>query len=488
MLCSCSMRERSIFKDLDRAIDNRALYDERYEQNLQTLRDAYNQAPDDSLKWEAAYALANVLYIHNIDSCLHYISSMQRLQDGSDRQRIITIACLTQNLYKLDSLESAARLLDQIDSAALSRSDDHTVIAYCRSAYQVYRQIHQREKFRRVIDLWWQKDSTNSGAIYNHDTFLRERKDYAKALERMKASVMNSQRDSAVYYYYLGRLYDYDGQTENALRYYAKSAEYDMYLSVKTYESLLILSKKLFAIGNIQRANRYQRITLEDAGTSHWTLRYNQIIQSEITVLDALLVQEGQKKQALAVAILVTAMLLAAAVLFLLINNRQRNKLAASKAKLQEVSDIKDGFLAHYMETSVDYLNKVDEYRSELRSTIKTEGLEAIKAKLRMPSIASSEFEKLLEEFDSTFLGIFPDFVEKVNEHMQDGYELRQPSPGELSTELRILALIKMGISKRQKIARVLNMSVTTVYSYHSILQKHSLHPDGDFDQIIAEL
>jgi DNA-binding NarL/FixJ family response regulator len=107
---------------------------------------------------------------------------------------------------------------------------------------------------------------------------------------------------------------------------------------------------------------------------------------------------------------------------------------------------------------------------------------------LRHPSFADGEFKDLLASFDSAFLGIFPDFVDRVNEHMQEEHLLKMPSKGELSTELRILALIRMGISKRQKIAKVLNVSVTTVYSYHCNLQKHSLHPDSSFDNIIANL
>ena len=71
---------------------------------------------------------------------------------------------------------------------------------------------------------------------------------------------------------------------------------------------------------------------------------------------------------------------------------------------------------------------------------------------------------------------------------MQPEHRLEMPSEGELSTELRILALIRMGIGKRQKIAKVLNMSVTTVYSYHSKLQKHSVCPDASFDKAVASL
>ena len=140
------------------------------------------------------------------------------------------------------------------------------------------------------------------------------------------------------------------------------------------------------------------------------------------------------------------------------------------------------------MEKCVDYLNKVDKYRSSLRQAVKQEGPEAAIAMLRHPSFADGEFKDLLAGFDSAFLGIFPDFVEKVNEHMQKEHQLIMPAKGELSTELRILALIRMGISKRTKIAKVLNMSSATVYSYHCNLQKHSLHPDATFDRIIANL
>ena len=140
------------------------------------------------------------------------------------------------------------------------------------------------------------------------------------------------------------------------------------------------------------------------------------------------------------------------------------------------------------MEKCVIYLNKVDEYRSSLRKTLKNDGTDAVKAMLRKPSFASGEFNDLLTSFDTTFLGIFPDFVDRVNEHMQDEYELTMPAKGTLSTELRILALIKLGISKRNRIAKILNMSVTTVYSYHCNLQKHSLHPDASFDKVIAGL
>jgi hypothetical protein len=204
--------------------------------------------------------------------------------------------------------------------------------------------------------------------------------------------------------------------------------------------------------------------------------------------MNVLLEQQKQKKRAYYITSVSIAMLLLVAVISLVLLARYSSRLDLSRRQLSEVSRIKDSFLAMYMEKCVDYLNKVDEYRSSLRRTLKQDGASAVSAMLRQPSFAAGEFDGLLSHFDSAFLGIFPDFVDKVNGHMQPEYRLEMPAKGELSTELRILALIRMGISKRQKIAKVLNMSVTTVYSYHCNLQKHSLHPDSGFDTVIANL
>ena len=261
-----------------------------------------------------------------------------------------------------------------------------------------------------------------------------------------------------------------------------------MRLSVKAYNALYELALILFRTGDIERADRYMRITLKDAYSSHYESRYEDVIQSELEIMNVLLEQQKQKRRAYFTTIFAIALLLVVAVVSIFLLSRYSSRLNISRRKLSEVSKIKDNFLADYMERCVDYLNKVDEYRSSLRRAVKQDGADAVVAMLRRPSFADEEFDGLLVHFDSAFLGIFPDFVEKVNAEMQPEYRLEKPSKGELSTELRILALIRMGISRRMKIAKVLNMSVTTVYSYHSLLQKHSLHPKGGFDRIIANL
>ena len=308
------------------------------------------------------------------------------------------------------------------------------------------------------------------------------------AVSRLKSCSMRTLNDTAKVNDLLARIYmEYD-DVESAKLHYAIAAECDMKLSAKTYNALYSLARILFREGDVERADRYMRVTRQDALASNYKSRFEKVFLAELEIANLLLQEQKEKKAAYLYGFMVTVILLGLAVVLVVMLGSYSSRLRVSRENLSVVSRIKDSFLAVYMERCVDYLNKVDQYRSSLRHAVKHEGPEAAIAMLRHPSFADGEFKKLLSDFDAAFLGIFPDFVDRVNEHMQPEYHLSLPPEGGLSTELRILALIRMGISKRPKIAKVLNMSVKTVYSYHCNLHKHSLHADGPFDEIIESL
>ena len=341
-----------------------------------------------------------------------------------------------------------------------------------------------RIKAEETLDYWWQTDSTNARCIHYRNSLTPQ----PDVISRLQNCPMKTPNDTAKVNDLLAREYLRQSDLDNAIKHYAIAAECDMRLSAKNYNALYSLAKVLFREGDITRANRYMRTTRKDALASNLKIRYEDAITLEMEIMNVMVEQLKQKKHAYLITTIVSILLLTSAIITLRIVRRYSSRLNASHQKLDEASRIKDNFLAVYMEKCVDYLNKVDKYRSSLRQAVKKEGPEAAIAMLRNPSFADQEFKDLLAGFDSAFLGIFPDFVEKVNEHMQEGHQLKMPANGELSTELRILALIRMGITKRPKIAKVLNISITTVYSYHCNLQKNSLHSDSSFDKIIANL
>ena len=450
----------------------------------------YQNAASDSVKWEEAYKLQSILSYRDIESCHSSVREMLRLCGNDRRRRCISESCYANILYKMDSLDAAYRVLQQIDTVNMTAE---ALNIYCFAAYHIYGKLsYDRPQFKEdkleVVDRWWSSDSTRIECAYYYNVVHRSRESTDKSIQRLKDCVLRTPNDTAKANYFLAQEYLYANDTDKAIKYFATSAECDMRLAVKAYNALYELALLLFRTGDIKRADRYMRITLKDAYSSHYESRYDDVIGAELQIMNVLMDEQKQKRRAIITTTLAIALLLAVAVISLLLLTRYSSRLSISRNQLSEASRIKDSFLAMYMEKCVDYLNKVDVYRSSLRKASKQGGQEAVTAMLRRPSFADEEFDGLLAHFDSAFLGIFPDFVEKVNQHMLPEYRLEMPASGELSTELRILALIRMGVSKRQKIAKILNMSVTTVYSYHSNLQKHSRHPNAGFDEIIANL
>ena len=483
---SCTDPTEKLYSKLDLAIERKQYYDMQFTQVKDSLTAALKSAESDSSRWETAYRLNTMMLYHNLDSCDQYIEMMDSLGKNDRRQNSLSKISHLLFLQKSDSSEAGLDIISDLDISGL---ETDVISLYCDAVYHIYRSLSNTEpeykiKATEILDYWWKIDSTNARCIH----YSNNQSPRPDVISRLHNCPMKTPNDTAKVNDLLAREYMRQSDLDNAIKHYAIAAECDMRLSAKNYNALYSLAKVLFREGDITRADRYMRTTRKDALASNLKLRYEDAITLEMEIMNVMVEQLKQKKRAYLITTIVSILLLISAVIILKIVSRYSSRLNASHQKLDEASRIKDNFLAVYMEKCVDYLNKVDKYRSSLRQAVKKEGPEAAIAMLRNPSFADQEFQDLLAGFDSAFLGIFPDFVEKVNEHMLEEHQLKMPAKGELSTELRILALIRMGITKRPKIAKVLNISITTVYSYHCNLQKNSLHPDSSFDKIIANL
>ena len=490
VLISCTDPHKDRYSRLDLAIALQEQYDMEFSQKTDSIATVFQRAETDSIKWESAFLLEKMFFYHDLDSCKHYINAMFELCGNDIRQRATSECCNIYYLYKSGERNTARTYYERLDTSGM---DAECLNIFYDVGYHIYRDLAASDKTyedlkQQTLDSWWQYDSTNVRCAYYNNEALRTSGRSAEAIERLKRCRIVTLNDTALFHDYLAREQLFCGDTENAIDNLAIAAECDMRLSAKTYNALYMLAKISLQKGDTERASRYLRTTKEDALSAKLKHRHEQVLLTEMEMMELLVKQHKQKQTAYLFSTIITALLLLIAIILLGLLSRSSTRLMASKEKYQEVSKIKDKFLGIYMERCVEYLNKVDEHRSYLRHTLKHEGVNAVAALLRQQSFTYGEFKMLLSDFDSAFLGIFPDFADKVNEHMKEGHHLQMPSDGVLSTELRILALIRMGISKRSRIAKVLNMSVTTVYSYHSNLQKHSLHHDGSFDDVIANL
>lgn len=470
------------YKELDYAIAHSKEYDAAYQHEQDSLYKVFLSPKNDSIKFETAYLLQKKYFYHNADSCYKYAKIMLDFSGESPKRQTLSNICLSRIMARMDSLKTASYFMDKIP---LEDVPEEYISMYYFTKHSLIKRIDPYDSIaiKSTLDEWWQADSLNVECICLCGQYFKTSDERQRAIGYMEDIISStmSLNEYAMAEYGMGMLYMKDGDEEKAIECLVKSAETDMKLSVKEYGSLYDLSKILISKGDVQRAARYIQLTRKDARIYNYTSRFIAASDIEIKNLNTILTQERHKKRIL---FIITPIIIGLLVLTLLV----LIKLSHSRKKLVEISNIKDSFLTLYMERCVDYLSKVDEYKSHLRHTAKHEGQEAVLAILRKPSFADFEFHKLLDDFDTAFLGIFPDFVEKVNNIMLPQYQFTSYKDGKMDTNLRILALIRLGITDRKKIAKILNMSVTTVYSYHTHLQQHSIYSSKEFDSEVKKL
>ena len=109
-------------------------------------------------------------------------------------------------------------------------------------------------------------------------------------------------------------------------------------------------------------------------------------------------------------------------------------------------------------------------------------------SKLREPEYIYMQYKAFYKLFDEIFLSIFPDFPSKVNSLLQEGRQINIKHKGSMPTELRILAVLRLGITESRKIAEFLNTSVNTVYTYRTKMRYDSIDGPEIFEEKIKNI
>src|SRR5690606_32660673 len=153
--------------------------------------------------------------------------------------------------------------------------------------------------------------------------------------------------------------------------------------------------------------------------------------------------------------------------------------------ELVEMNVVKETYLSKFIDLCSEYIDKLDVYRMNLKRLMQDSKFETVLRELQSTQYVEDEFKYFLGNFDETFLKIYPSFVEEFNRLFPAGEKQTLKSNELLNTELRIFALIRLGITDSNKIAKFLRCSITTVYTYRSKTKNKSLCPDEFEDRIM---
>ena len=140
------------------------------------------------------------------------------------------------------------------------------------------------------------------------------------------------------------------------------------------------------------------------------------------------------------------------------------------------------GVCGPFHESLLRYINRLDTYRRMVNKKISAGQMEELLKMVRSREVLDTGLKELYDNFDTAFLHLFPDFVDKFNDLLQPEERIVLRKGELLNTELRIFALIRLGIDDSSQIAEFLRYSVNTIYNYRAKVKNKARISREDFE------
>ncbi len=370
-----------------------------------------------------------------------------------------------------------------------------------------------QDSLLRIVDR-----NTFDYAIYSgHRYIARNRLDSAeKILTDFLPGVEPDTKEMASLTSVLSHIYGEKGDYDRQKEYLTISALSDVKASIKENISLRALAVLLFQEGDLRRANRYVKKSLDDANFYNARLRNIQTskvlpIIDKAYELDT--VSQQRKLRMMLTMISVLSVILIGAVVFVALqmkrlsrankyienaNSRLKNLNAIlqnanrrqqeTNAHLAEANHIKELFIGNFLDICTEYIEKLRAFKVTVNRKIRA-GQSADLLRLTSNTEGTAqELRELYVNFDRAFLNIYPTFVEEFNALLREEERYPENEDGSLNHEMRIFALIRLGIRDTNKIATFLNYTARTVYNYRSKVRSKALNTGEDFEERVKRI
>ena len=359
---------------------------------------------------------------------------------------------------------------------------------------------------------------TKTHIIVKADALITEQH-YGQALEMLTSfypTIQDDKHTKAIVAYSISRVYYHTNEREKEKQWLIESAINDLESATKEYISLRSLAFMLYEDGDIERAYKYIKQSLEDALFCNARLRTYEISQM-LPIINKAYQHQSEKRQNQLkfslISISTLTLFLLIAVFFIYQQMRKlsiaRSDLSAANHKLnglnyelldtnkrltqsnitlKEANLIKEEYIGRYMDQCSVYIDKLDEYRRLLNKTATAGKVDDLIRTIKSTQFIDDELKEFYNNFDSSFLQLFPSFVTEFNALLVESETIKLKKNELLNTELRIFALIRLGITDSVKIAHFLRYSLSTIYNYRTKMRNKSAVPRDDFEAYVMNI
>ena len=519
-----------LLDEIDYAIEHSAEYVASYEEKITDARKLHEGVKDDQQRFQAAYALYDLYRPFINDSAIYYlkecIAITERTGNHSDNVR-----CKALLAWRCSSTGMYAEALNILDSINTDGADMQAKGEYAHAYNNVYNEMAYYTQLPEM-----KKSYEEQANRYEKMMYETLPADDPRVILRHEMSLLNSRQTKAsmavndkwlkmvkkgTHPYAMVALYRYleymalDDQPQ-MMYWLTESVLADIRNGVLDQGSMWELANQLMLQGDVEHANRYISYTSECA-MRYGSRQRNWQIAPLMTQIAKDYKEKSERTTTQLRVLLAILSMLAAVLLGVLLFLHRRNKqlavarnelrkanrqltdsndqlstlnaqLSTLNAQLSEANQVKEEYIGRFLSLCSQYIDKLDDYRKTVNRKMKNKELEELFRMTKSTELKEKEIEELYQNFDSVFLHLFPNFIDDFNTLLQPEMRIQAKEENRLTTEIRIFALIRLGIDDSSKIAEFLHYSVNTIYNYRARIRKGAIDNRDSFERRIKEL
>lgn len=496
-LCSIGLHADNTTKKyleiLDKKVSNCDRYVAAKEHRIDSLKHLLTHTDDYVERYDYSWKLYEEYRPYQLDSAGAYLKRAEVLaKEQHDSLRIIRAHLNFSPIFFQSGLyHPALDLLSDWRQRSLNATLDLRM-EYFRQCVNIYSSMlnNKIEPYNKDLFMRRLRSARDSILAYEPDDWslqaerLAYKRDFDGAISIYHRHIKDTDNDeaAALTFYGMANIYGQMGDRENQEKYLALSAINDLEHGARNYRSLSNLALMLYDDGDVARAMRYIHKCLEDAVESKAGLR---AVESQ-KVYD--LISQSHDRQEKYIRALYNGMLLLAfvflAMLFLgIIFLRRKNRLLkrmhgeleAKNTELAMVSEKRRDTVKGFVNLSQTYLYKMEDYRKTLNKVAAKRNFDELYNAVKSSRYINEDIEDFYALFDKNFLNIYPNFVNEVNRLLRPEEQIVLEEGQQLNTELRLLVLMRYGITDSDEVAKFLRCSHSTVYNYRTKMRNRAI-------------
>ncbi len=513
----------SLLQLLDQAIGNRQQYATVKEHRLDSLKVVILNHTDPLSRYQLYSQLFNEYGHYNLDAALRAAKEKKQIaQQLSNPHRLFEAEMnIAEMLGKMGMYKETFDIIDHIKRRELAREQWGYYFHVYHSIYSLLLKSalseEERERYKNLVTIYkdsllqtFDTASLTYKLVFNGQLIDKGQNAAALAfINRCYGEALLQKNETGALAYGVACAYEAMGDRPRQKQYLALAALDDMGKAVKSYIALRKLAVLLYQEGNLERAYTYIKCSMEDAQFAKARFRMSEVSEA-LPIIAAAYDKKMKEDKDRLFGYLVLISLLTVVLLFCIgFIYRQLKRISAAEllvkkkneeliiingqlkdlnARLSDSDQVKEAYIGYVFNLCSSYINKLENYRINLHKKLKAKQTEEALNITGAASLVTQELKEFFQNFDAVFLNIYPRFIEEFNALLKKEEQVLPKAGDILTPELRVFALVRLGISDSSKIADFLHYSPQTVYNYKLRIRNKLAVSKDDFMNKIQEI